>query len=81
MFTLRLDSAGMLVFDGSPQACWSLMGHVGLEWFSDLACRSPMEHVGLQSGMSVSNGACRSPIRLVGLRWISDRSPIIILFL
>ena len=40
------------VFDESPQACQSPMGHVGVWWGSDLACRSPMS---LRSGMSVSD--------------------------
>ena len=44
----------------SDEACW------GLRWVSNQACRSPMGHVGLRWGMSVSDGACRSPM---GLRW------------
>ena len=69
------------VSDGFP------IRHVGLQWVSDQACRSPM---GLQLGMSVSNRTCRSPIENVevsgwgisvsdgflmgrfGLRWVSD---------
>ena len=59
----------------SRQACWSPMRHVGLLRVSVQNCRSP---IGLRSGMLVSNG---SPIRHVGIRWVSARSPIIIIFL
>ena len=73
----------------SHQACWSPIRHVSLRWVSDEACRSPMRHVGLrwvfneacwsptglQSGMLVSNGS------LICIRWVSDRSSIIIIFL
>ena len=63
--------------------CLSPKGHGGFRWISDGACLvsdgSPMEHdevsvgflirhVGVQSGMLVSDQACRSPIRHVGLR-------------
>ena len=44
------------------------------------ACWSPMGHVGLRSGMLVSDGTCRSLNGHVGLRWVSDRSPIVIIF-
>ena len=59
---------------------------------TDMADRRPtwlMNHVGLCSGVSVSNQACLSPsvsnqacwasIRHDGLQWVSDRSPIIII--
>ena len=79
----------MLISDGSP------IRHVGLQrgmLVFNGAFRSPMGHVGLQWGMSVSDGAYQfpmklvevsdgSPIRHVGLRWVSDRSLIVILFL
>ena len=45
--------------------------HVSLRWVSDQACRSLMWQVGLQWGMSVSDG---SPIRHVGLRWVYDQA-------
>ena len=54
----RLNSACMLVSDGSTQACQSLMGMS----VTDGACQSPMR---LQSGVLVSNEACR------GLQWVS----------
>ena len=66
---------GMSVFDG---ACRSSMGHVGLRWgmsVFDGACQSPLGHAGLRW---VSDQACRSPIKHVE---VSDRSPIIIVFL
>ena len=76
---------GMSVSNGSPirhvgpwsgmsvsdQACRSPIRHVVLRLVSNQACRSPM---GLWSGMSVSDGA---PI---GLHWVSNRSPIVIIF-
>ena len=51
---------------GSPQACWSLIVHVVLQWISDEECRG------------LSNG---SLIRHIGLRWVSDRSPMIIIIM
>ena len=70
--------------------------HVGLKSIMlvfDQSCRSPFNHVGLWSGMSLSDGSLIShvrlrwvsdqawwfPIRHVGLQWVSDRSPIIII--
>ena len=63
---------GMSVFN---EACWSPIRHVGLRWGMLVSDGYPMRHVGLQWGMSVSDG---SPI---GLRWVFDRSPIVIIFL
>ena len=71
---------GMLVSD---EACRSPMRHVGLQWgisvsggmlVSDMACPSLMGHVDLRG---VTDQASRSPM---GFRWVSDRSPIIIIF-
>ena len=47
--------------------------HVGLQWVSDQACRSPM---GLRSGMLVSDEARRSQIGLRSGMSVSDGSPI-----
>ena len=57
----RLDSAGMSVPDGSPQACRSLMGHVSLRCVSDYACRSLIKYV------EIPDQACRSPMKHVEL--------------
>ena len=57
----RLWAIYVFLIYGSP------MRHVGLQWVSNQACRSPM---GLWS-------TCRS---LIVFWWFSDRSPIIILF-
>ena len=65
LFEFLLNSAVMLVSNGSPQACQSLMVHVGLQWVYDLACWSLMgpwyvfdrSSMGLWSSMSVSNGS------------------------
>ena len=65
----QLDSAGMSVSDGSPQACRYLMGHVCLWWGMsdyDEACRSMMGHVCLRW---VSYQTCRSLMGHIGLRW------------
>ena len=69
---LTRDRHAWLDSDWTPQACWSSMGlhkHDDLRWgmsVSDGVCRSPMECVGFQWSMSISN---ESPIRHVGLRW------------
>ena len=71
MLKFQFDSAGMLISDGSPEACRSSMGFVGLQWdmsVSDQACWSPIRHIGPQSGMSVSDQTCRSPMEHVGIR-------------
>ena len=52
----------MSVIDG---AFCSPMGHVGLQWFSDKAYRSPMKHLKVSDGYS---------IRHVGLQWVSDNN-------
>ena len=78
-----LDSPGMLVSKGSPQAHRSPMGHMGSN-------RSQIRHVSLRGSQIRHvglNGACQSPmkhaevsdgsqIRLVGLPWVSDTSPM-----
>ena len=74
IFKFRLDSAGMLVVDGSPQTCRSPMGHVSLWWVFDLECWSPMGHVGLWWNMS------RSMMGLRLGRSVSNGSPIIIIY-
>ena len=49
--------------DWTPQTSWSPMGlhrHVGFQWgmlVSNGACWSPMGHVGLQCGISVTEGS------------------------
>ena len=71
----RLDSAGMLVFGGSPQAYLSPMGLRSGLLVSDGACQFLMKHSPVSYG---------SPFRHVGLRMvsnlISDRFPIITIF-
>ena len=49
VFKFWLDFTGMLVSNGSPQACCSPIEYVSLQWISDRAFRS---------GMLVSDGAC-----------------------
>ena len=74
----------------SSEACQSPIRHVGhgLRWVFDEACRSPIRHAGLRL---VSCQACWSPMGLwsdmsvsdgspIGLRWVFDRSPIILIF-
>ena len=49
----------------------------GLQWVSYQACRSPIRHVGLRLGMSVSDKAFWSPIRHV-TQWVSDNNNIFV---
>ena len=67
-FGLRWD---MSVSDG---ACRSPLGPVDLRWGMSVSDESPIRYVGLQWGMSVSVKAFQ------GLRWLTDRSPIVIIF-
>ena len=43
------------------------LNYINYDW-TPKECRSPMGHVGLQSGMAVSDQAWQSPIRHGGLR-------------
>ena len=68
MLKFQFDSAGMLISDGSPEACRSSMGFVGLQWdmsVSDQACRSPIRHAGLRSDTSVCDGPCRYSMKQI----------------
>ena len=62
------------------------MGHFGFRWVSDPAYQSPMKHVqfsdgsptrhiGLRSGISVSD---ENPIENVGLHWVFDNNNIFV---
>ena len=63
----------------SDEAFQSPMKQVGLRWDMSVSNGSPMRHVGLRR---VFNQACRSPKGSpTGLRWVYDKSPIIIIFL
>ena len=82
MLKFRLNSSCMLASDGFKQACQSLMGNVSYRWSMSVSDGSLIRHVslqwsmsrssmGLQTGMSVSDGECQLPM----VKSVFDGSP------
>ena len=74
--------------DWTLQARRALLGlhrHVSLRWGMLVSDGSPIRHVDLRGSMSRSLKGLRSSILVsdgspIGLRWVSDWSPIMIIF-